>query len=151
MGLLKDFYQHELTIRKRYWFREIFNPFNWKRNIQYRHQRAERGWSTRDTWGGGEYLAGVAEGILRYLDREQNPIDWEHYFRENYPNNYGYTSITEVADDIELYLWWQEEQYEDPLYSELNSDDRWAIEIQLYSQLQNAMHFTAENIGHLWW
>lgn len=150
MGLLKDFYRNELTIRKRYWPREIINPRNWTRNIRYRHQRAERGWSDRDTWGGGEYLASVAAGILNYLELEQNPIDWEFYFKENYTGTNGYHTLTEVAEDIELYMWWEEYGYADE-YDDLDIDDHIAINQQLYSQLQNAMHFVAENIGHLWW
>lgn len=135
-----------------YYMREILNPANWWREYKYDRQRKKRGWSDKDTWGGGEYIAGVTEGILRFLDRKQNPIDWEFYFRANYKEieKYGYTSLTEIADDIELYLWWEVHQYDDE-YDNISHEDKWAIDMQLYSQLQNAMHFIAENIGMIWW
>lgn len=150
--MLQDFKDQHLTIRKLYWPREILKPSNWRDTVKWRKQRAVRGWSERDTWGGGEYLASVAEGILRYLEREQNPIDWKYYFQENYTGieQYGYHSLTDVADDIELYIYWQEHQYDDE-YDDMRNDDKWAIDFQLYTQLQNAMHFVAENLGHLWW
>lgn len=150
MGYIEDFYRFNLGVRKRYWLKEFLTPRNYSSVIKYRHQRAERGWSDRDTWGGGEHIAMVTAGILHYLEREQNPIDWDEYFRTNYPNNYGYSSLTEVADDIDLYLWWEVEQWSDE-YDSLSHDDRLAITIQIYSQLENAMHFVAANILHLWW
>lgn len=150
MGLLKDWINDTNGYRFTYRVKQLFSPSVWFGLRKSRKQRANRGWSDRDTWGGGEYLAGVAAGVLKYLEREQNPIDWEHYFRENYPHNYGYKSLTEVAEDIELYLWWQENQWGDE-YDTTPNDHRWSIDNQLYSQLQNAMHFLAENIGHLWW
>lgn len=151
MSYLKDFRQHHLTIRKRYWLRELLNPFNYRSTWRHRRERIAKGWSRRDAWNGGEHIAEVAMGILRELGAEQNPIDWDEYFRMNYPDNYGYNTLGEVADDLQLYLDWDIIQYEEPLYSELDTDTRIAIDIQVYEQAKNAMHFVAQNIGHLWW
>lgn len=150
MGYIKDFYYHNLTIRKRYWPREILDPRNWKNVFQFRRQRANRGYADRDAWGGGEHIAEVAAGILRTLDGKKNFIDWDEWFRMNYPDNYGYESLAEVANDIENYLWWEEHEFDDQ-YDDMDHDTKWAIEIQLFSQNQNALHFVAENIGGLWW
>lgn len=157
MGLLKDFYQHNLTIRKLYWPREILNLANWGRIIKWRRQRMERGWSDRDTWGGGEYIASVAYGILMYLQYEQHMVDVnsdDDVWKFNFPDDYGYKSLGEVAQDIDNYIYWQENQYSEPLYSEFVKDHgetSWEMEYQLYSDYKNAMHFVAENIGGLWW
>jgi len=152
MSVLRDFHEQHLHIVKRYWPREIFNPFNWIRTIKWRHQRAERGWSDRDTWGGGEYIAGISAGILNYLQSEKGHVDWDEYFNFNYPENLGYTSLNEVAQDIDNYLAWEEDSFSDPIYSMLKDENetRWAIEFQLYEDYRNAMHFVAENIGQLW-
>lgn len=151
MGYLKDFYQFHLTIRKRYWLRELLSPRNYTSVIQFRHQRANRGWASRDTWNGGEHLAEVAAGILYELDDEKNIVDWDEYFRTNYPDNYGYTSLTEVADDLQLYVEWDIIQYREPYLSDIRQEDRWAMDYQVYQQAKNAMHFVADNLGGLWW
>jgi len=153
MSYIKDFREQNLHVRKLYWFQELVNPMNYIRTARYRHQRAERGWSDRDTWGGGEHLAEVAAGILDYLDNVQNVVDWDAYFKNNYEENYGYASLTEVAQDITNYLAWEEESFSEPIYEEYkdHNETRWAIEWQLYNDYKNAMHFVAENIGGLWW
>lgn len=151
MGYLKDFNEHHLGVRWRYYPREILNPFNWKRVIQFRHQRANKGYAVRDAWNGGEHIAQVAAGILYELGDEQNIIDWDEYFVTNYPDNYGYENLNQVADDLNLYIEWDVIQYQEPLYSQLDTDQRIAMDIQVYSQAQTAMHFVAQNLGHLWW
>lgn len=153
MGLFRDFKNYNLYSNKKSWPKEIFNPANWRRAIQWRHQRAERGWSDRDTWGGGEHIASVAHGILIYLDNVQNVLDWDEYFKVNYDVSYGYTSLREVAQDIDNYLAWEELSFSEPILSQFKDDNetRWAIENQLYENYKDAMHFVAENIGGLWW
>ena len=153
MSYAKDFRQQHLTARWQYAMKELFNPANYYRTARWRHQRAERGWSDRDTWGGGEHITEITAGILNYLDNVQNVVDWDAYFEHNYEENYGYSSLTEVATDINNYLAWQEEQFSEPLWSEFKNDREtaWAIEWQLYNDYKNAMHFVAENIGGLWW
>lgn len=155
MGYWKDFYQQNMMIRKLYWPREFFNPANHYRTAKYRWQRAERGWSERDTWFGGEHIAEVALGIIKYLDEVQHMVDFSPETWEfNFPEDYGYKSIGEVAQDIDNYIYWQEHQYSEPLYSEYvknHGETSWQIEYQLYNDYKNAMHFVAENIGGLWW
>lgn len=149
MSILKDFHQQHLHVRKTYWPREIFNLSNWARTLKWRRQRMERGWSDRDTWAGGEHIVEVTAGILRYL--ETTIIDWPAYFEMNYEDNYGYTSLSEVAQDLDNYIYFEERQYEDAIYKEFDMETRWAIQIQLYSQAEDAMVFVAKNIGGLWW
>lgn len=136
-------------MRLPYRLRALANPNNWRREFKYDLQRQKRGWSDRDTWGGGEYLMEVSAGILRYLN--DTIVDWPKYFELNFgDDNHGYTSLLEVADDLELHLWFQEHQFDDQ-FNDLNNEDRWAIEIQLQEQASNAMRFVASNIHGLWW
>ena len=155
MNLFRDFYRHNLTIRKRYWAREILNPYNWGRIIKWRRQRINRGWSDRDTWGGGEHIASVALGVIKYLYEVQHMVDYEskEAWDFNFENQYGYNNLGEVARDLDNYLWWEENSFSSPLWEEYkdHNETRWAIEYQLYQDYKNAMHFVADNIGGLWW
>ena len=131
---------------------ELLKPGNWIAEFKYDKQRAKRGWSDRDVWGGGEYIMEVSAGILRCLDGEKGHTDWDGYFAAGFGENYGYTSLGEVAQDLENYLDFEMLSFTDPIYSQLKGDNetRWAIENQLYENAKDAMHFVAENIGGLW-
>lgn len=154
MGYIKDFHRFNLGVRKRYWLEELLTPRNYVEVIKFRHQRANNGWAVRDAWGGGEYIAQVAAGILRELGDEKNIVDWEDYFKLNYQDNWGYKNLNEVADDLQLYVEWGMMQFDEPLYSELEklgNEARWAIGYQVMMQGKNAMHFVADNLPGLWW
>lgn len=178
MGLLKDFYYNELTMRKLYWPREILNPFNWHRTIKYRHQRAERGWSDKDTWGGGEYILEVVSGVLKKLGDDKSHVDWKEYFKTNYPNNEGYKNLQQVTKDIDNYLAFDDSGWVNELGFEikhgskdlpngntqllnLNSPEenrkiKKAIEAshkewdRRYKKAKKAMNFVATNFPGLW-
>lgn len=154
MSFIKDFHQHNLTLRKRYWLKELVTPRNYTQVHRFRKQRANRGYADRDAWGGGEYIAEVAAGILYILGDEKNIVDWAEYFKNNYDENWGYKTLHEVADDLQLYVEWDTMQFSDPLHAQiekLGNDARWAMEWQVYEQAKNAMHFVADNLGGLWW
>lgn len=150
MGYIKDFYQFNLTIRKRYWLRELLRPRNYQDVFRFRRQRANRGYANRDAWGGGQYIAEVAAGILYILGDENNIVDWDKYFKMNYENNWGYKNLNEVADDLQLYVEWDIIQWRDE-FDTIRNEDRWAIDYQVYEQAKNAAHFVASNLGSLWW
>lgn len=135
--------------RLQYGLRELMKPKNWQYEFKWRNQRIKRGWSSRDAWSGGEHIMEVTVGILREL--ETTFIDWDAYFEMNYQDNLGYKSLSEVADDIDNWIYWQEHSYEDEIYKKYDIDTRIQIEIQLYSQAQDGMSFVARNIGGLWW
>jgi hypothetical protein len=83
---------------------ELLKPANWLFEFKQDRQRKKRGWSDRDTWNGGEYILSVVSGVLKKLGDEKSHIDWDEYFKTNYPNNQGYNSLIEVAEDIDAYL-----------------------------------------------
>lgn len=124
MSLIKDFNYWELqSTRKRYWPRTIINPRKWLYNIKHRHQRAERGWSDRDTWGGGEYIARITADILQHLN-DNNYTDWPEWFKLNVKEGGkgAYKSLQEVIDDINNYLEFTETSWADGLTSARNPD-----------------------------
>lgn len=149
MSIISNIWRDEYRLR--YKIKSSLNPFVWKREIRYRNQRINRGWSERDAWGGGEHIAEVSAGILRELGDEKNIVDWDWYFRENQWETLGYKNLNEVAQDIENYLYWQEHELDDEIYKRFDIDTRFAIEFQLYEDYKNGMRFVAENIGALWW
>jgi hypothetical protein len=151
MSYIKDFYEWNLTIRKRYWPRELLRLRNYTNLFKWRRQRINRGWSDRDTWGGGEYIAEVCAGILYSLD-DDKVTDWEEYFSLNYEENYGYTSLEQVADDLQTYIDWQVIQYQEPYWTELKDDIhlRISLDVATYENAKHAMMFVAQNLGGLW-
>lgn len=152
MGLLKDVLRDIKSYRVHRAIFYFLRPSTWLDNIKYRRQRANRGWSDRDTWNGGEYLMEIASGVLNKLGDEKSHIDWDEYFSSNYDTSFGYKSLNEVAQDLDNYLAWQEKLFSEPIYSQFKGDyeTQWAIEYQLHQDAMNAMHFVAENISGLW-
>lgn len=84
--------------------RELLTPANWYREFRWVSQRKKRGWSDRDSWNGGEYILEVVSGILKKLGDEKSHVDWDEYFKTNYPNNQGYKNLAQVAKDLDDYL-----------------------------------------------
>jgi hypothetical protein len=99
--------------------REKLSPRQWLRELRWSRQRVSRGWSDRDTWGGGEYILEVVSGILKKLGDVKSHIDWDEYFKTNYPNNQGYKSLQEVAKDLDKYLAFDEYAWADNLGFEI--------------------------------
>lgn len=162
--------------RFRYGLLELLKPSNWLEQRKYRIQRLQRGWADRDTWGGGEYILGVTSGILRKLDDEKNPIDWDQYFETNFQKINGYKNLTEVADDIDQFLAFIETDWADSLGFELppghvdddgfwrsgttpQQDKKIRAAIKKHSvagkksaaKATKAMKFVADNHLSLWW
>ena len=132
-----------------YNFIELLKLRNWKFEIKNRQQRLERGWSDKDCWGAGEHILEITSGMLKKLEEEQNPVDWEHYFEANYRNikKYKYTSLAEVANDIDELLNFERSNAR----HEYNVTERLKIERRLYKRASRALHFVADNFGMLWW
>jgi len=172
MSLIKDIKEQNGT-RKR----ELVNPKNWQRAIKWRHQRAERGYSDRDTWNGGDYILEVTSGVLKKLGDEKSHIDWDEYFNNNY-KTYGYKSLEEVAADIDSFLEYDDVSWaialdfklksksikrDDGLYEYVNDntpDENRRIRLAIkkyheeydrrYRKMKNAMIFVALNAPGLW-
>lgn len=104
-----------------YNLRELVNPANWRREFKWARQRKQRGWSDRDTWNAGDYIIGVVSGMMKKLGDAKSHIDWDEYFKTNYPNNQGYKSLEEVAKDIDDYIAFDEDSWADTLDFELKS------------------------------
>lgn len=101
---------------------KLLNPRSWWYELKYDRQRKQRGWSDRDSWNGGGFILEVVSGILKKLGDDKSHIDWDEYFKTNYPNNQGYKSLQEVAKDIDNYLSFEEHSWADRLGFELKSE-----------------------------
>jgi hypothetical protein len=162
----------------RYRLRALLNPANWWREFRWDRQRKQRGWSDRDTWGGGEYILEVVSGVLKKLGDKHSHIDWDQYFITNYPNNMGYESLAEVAADIDSYLAFDRSNWIDTLgfevkhgSKELPNGNSEMISLNTpeeerlistavknyqkqwkleYKKAKRAMVFVAVNFPHLW-
>lgn len=161
-----------------YNLRELLNPWNWQREFKWENQRKKRGWSDRDSWNAGDYIIEVTAGLLEKLGDDKSHIDWDEYFRTNYPNNKGYESLQEVAKDIRDYIAFDPHSWPDDLgfkikYKHINrgtdlvemvKDNTPEEERQIqkaikashlewkrrYKKAQKAMTFVAINFPSLW-
>lgn len=177
MSLIKDYHDQHLTMLKRYWWKELINPRNLYRSIQWRHQRAERGWSDRDAWNADGHILPVLSGLLTRLGDEKSHVDWDEYFRANYKEVGGYNSLNDVAKDIDDYIAFEDTSWTDNLGFELkvNWEDEengkrmvdkntpkeqkimkkamkdWHKEWKVQDRkLRKALYFVANNIHGLW-
>lgn len=117
--------------------REKFNPRQQLREIKWSRQRKARGWSDRDTWGGGEYILEVTSGVLKKLGDKQSHIDWDEYFKTNYPNNLGYQNLYQVARDIDEYLAFDEHSWAENLGFEIKHGSKPSEDHEGYTELVN--------------
>lgn len=85
----------------------------------------------------------ICAGILRSVEPSG---DYKEMIKMGWWESCGYNSLSEVAQDLENYLYFSERSY----LSEYDMDTRIAIEQQLYSEAKDAMYFIAENIGGIW-
>lgn len=113
------------------------NPRELLSRIKWSRQRKARGWSDKDTWGGGEYILEVTSGILKKLGDKNSHIDWDAYFKTNYPNNLGYKNLYEVAKDIDNYLAFDEYAWGDTLGFEIKHGSKASEDHPGYTELVN--------------
>lgn len=103
MGLIKDWQDNHEGYVFTAKIKELFNPAVWIRLQKYRTQRADRGWSDRDMWGMGEYVAQITAEMLNEL--KDGHTDWEWWFKMNGEQGKGaYKNLEEVVNDINGYL-----------------------------------------------
>lgn len=88
----------------------------WRRHHKYRKQRADRGWSDRDTWGAGDHIARMTADILQHLN-DNTYVDWPEWFKLNVQEEgkNAYTSLPQVVSDITKYLDFEETSWADGL------------------------------------
>lgn len=116
MGILKDWKEET----EGYYFstrvRDFFSPRVWFRLRKWRVQRADRGWSDRDTWGAGEHIAQMIAEMLQHLN-DKTYTDWPEWFKLNVKEEGkgAYKDLQSVIDDINNYLEWSKTSWADDL------------------------------------
>lgn len=105
MGILKDFKEEVRGSSRNYKIRSFFSPPVWLRLHKWRKQRADRGWSGRDTWEAGYYIARVTAEMLQWLN-DYSYCDWPEWFKLNVKEEGkgSYKNLQAVINDINAYL-----------------------------------------------
>jgi hypothetical protein len=116
MGLVRDWIEDTEGYRFGYRVRSFFSPSLWLRLHKWRKQRANRGWSDRDTWGAGDHIAQMTAEMLQYL-QDHSYCDWPEWFKLNVreEGKGAYKNLQEVIDDINAYLEFQKTSWSDGL------------------------------------
>lgn len=124
VGLLKDWkYEtdgYAFQARVTY----FFSPHKWLRLHRYRKQRADRGWSDRDTWGAGEHIVQMTAEMLQHLN-DNTYVDWPEWFKLNVKEDgkNAYKNLQEVIDDITEFLSFNQTSWADGLDTRRDSID----------------------------
>ena len=114
MSIFKDFREDNEGYRLRSQITYLLSPNAWIRLHRSRKQRADRGWSNRDTWGAGEHIAKITAEILQHLN-DNTYVDWPSWFKYNVQEKGSYKSLQAVIDDINQYLVFTETSWADGL------------------------------------
>lgn len=114
MSIFKDWQDDTKGYTASYRVRSFFNVKLWLNLAKWRRQRADRGWSDRDTWGAGEHVAKMTAQILQHLN-DNTYVNWPEWFDLNIKEKDGYKNLQAVIDDINQYLELTEQSWTDDL------------------------------------
>lgn len=114
MSIFKDWRDETDGTVFTYKVRSFLNPKIWYKLSKWRRQRADRGWSDRDTWGAGEHIAKMTAEMLQYLN-DNTYVDWPEWFDLNVKEKNGYKNLQAVIDDINQYLEMTKQSWADDL------------------------------------
>lgn len=116
MGLIKDIIEDNEGYVFRARIKHTLSPREWMRHHKWRKQRADRGWSNRDTWGAGDHIARMTAEMLQHLN-DHTYVDWPEWFKLNVKEEgkNAYTSLPQVVSDITSYLDFEETSWADGL------------------------------------
>ena len=114
MGIIKDWKKDNQGYCFRYKVLHLISPKFWFTLHKYRQQRADRGWSDRDIWGTGDYIAGIVAEMLQDLN-DNSYHDREDWFSNNTKNRgvFKYETLQQIIDDINNYLDFEETSWSD--------------------------------------
>lgn len=107
MGIIKDWKDNN----KYYWWpykiMYLLSLRQWFKLYKWRRQRADRGWSDKDFWNAGEYVAEVTASILEELG-SNGVTDWNSTFK-THTDDFPYEDIEEMVVAIRNYLTFESE------------------------------------------
>lgn len=114
MSIFKDWEDDTRGYTATYKVRSLFNVKLWLNLAKWRKQRADRGWSDRDTWGAGDHIAKMTAEMLQHLN-DNTYVDWPGWFDLNVKEKGGYKDLQAVIDDINQYLELTKQSWADDL------------------------------------
>lgn len=172
MGIFKDWLQDAKGSAVAYKIKSLVSPKEWYSLHKWRKQRADRGWSDRDTWGAGEHIAQMTAEMLQHLNDYAHTDQW---FDLNIIDKQKYENLQQVIDDINAYLEYEKTSWADGLdsvhgdlekgfkWKDLSTSKiltdkqisarikKWRIgECKAYGKAKKAMIFFADNFANFW-
>jgi len=114
MGIIKDWRDDTEGYCFKYKIINLLSLRVWLDLHRWRKQRANRGWSDRDTWGAGDHIAKITAEMLQHLN-DHTYVDWPDWFKLNVEEAGSYKNLQSVIDDINGYLEYQETSWTDGL------------------------------------
>ena len=143
MGLLKDWKEDHSGYRFQTQVAHFFDPRVWLRLQKWRTQRANRGWSDRDTWGAGDQIARMSAEMLQPLN-DNTYVDWELWFEYNVKEKGkgSYENLQAVIDDITAYLDCEQTSWADGLDTRRDDID------EIFKKRSDSMY---EYVGPDWY
>lgn len=124
MSILKDWREDNdgYILRRKLVY--VFSPKVWFRLHKWRKQRADRGWSDRDTWDAGDHIAKMTAEMLQHLE-DHSYCDWPEWFKLNVKEDGkgAYKSIAQVIKDITQFLDFTETSWADGLDTKRDAID----------------------------
>lgn len=117
MSLIRDMYEESKDFTFIYRMKALLSPREWYYHHKWRKQRMDRGWSNRDTWAAGDYIAKITAEMLEYLNKH-SMVSWPDWFEHNIIEEQGedaYKDLQSIIDDINNYLIYVETSWGDGL------------------------------------
>lgn len=124
MSIIRDWRDDYKGHRFKYKIRKLLSPREWYYLHKWRKQRADRGWSDRDTWNMGDHLVKITAEMLQHLN--DNGIgDWDWWFKEQVKetSKNAYTSLPQVISDLTEFIDFAETSWADGLDTKRDSVD----------------------------
>lgn len=124
MSIIKDWREDNQGYRLRMKVTKLFSPREWFYLHKWRKQRANRGWSDRDTWNMGDHLIEITAAMLNHLNTN-GIADWPEWFKLNVQEKgkNAYTSLDQVIKDITDYIDFEKTSWADGLDTKRDSID----------------------------
>ena len=141
MSILRDWLEDNTGVVAKRKIVYFFSPKIWYGLYKARSQRANRGWSDRDTWGAGQYIAQVTANMLQHLN-DNTYTDWPEWFKLNVQEKgkNAYTDLQQVIDDINIYIEFSKTSWADGLDIEVYDSEK------LFKKRKNGTYTMSNNI-----
>lgn len=103
MSIYKDWLKGVSGTTLSYKVKSFFDIKWWLKLHKFRKQRADRGWSDRDAWDGGNFIVEITASILQELNKECTD-EWVKLNIKRSNSYHNYKNLQLVIDDIRNFI-----------------------------------------------